>query len=459
MFDKQIVDFNENILSLRDFVDLIEPILIKRFKEHDEKVQPLFLKAALKDLLEKKPETLEDGEQTKFEELQKELDKKIHSIYNDNIEVAFESLEQDGAKTTARSLTIKASNPIDFDTYFENARKSSGHIELLYKNSLISLLSSVEWFFAQVLHFYYDKFPDSAGINDKNLKLSDLKTFPSIKDAEKHLIELKIEDVLRGNFESWIELLKKDLKLGLGYLDSIKDELIEIYQRRNLLVHNGGVVNSIYFSKVKQELRKDVEIGEEIEIDKDYLDNAICKLQLSFILIGAELWKKLDANDKNRGDILTDIIYENVLKSRWEIADGISYFLINDAKMGTTDKVVAQLNNWLCKKRMKKYDTIKQDIEKADYSDKKEIFQLALSALKEDKEEFFELLPIALDSRQINILRLEEFPIMEEMRATEEYKKFKAESKYFKEPNQPILEDDVEEKLPPTLGSYVPKVP
>jgi hypothetical protein len=120
--------------------------------------------------------------------------------------------------------------------------------------------------------------------------------------------------------------------------------------------------------------------------------------------------------------------------------------------MGTTDKVVAQLNNWLCKKRMKKYDTIKQDIEKADYSDKKEIFQLALSALKEDKEEFFELLPIALDSRQINILRLEEFPIMEEMRATDEYKKFKEESKYFKEPNQPILEDDVEDKLPPTLG-------
>src|SRR5690606_14038880 len=106
---------------------------------------------------------------------------------------------------------------------------------------------------------------------------------------------------------------------------------------------------------------------------------------------------------------------------------------------------VAQLNNWLCKKRMNKFDSVKKDIEKADFSDKKEIFQLALAALKEDKETFFQLLPTVLDSKQLNIKRLEEFPILEEMRATEEYKKFKDESKYFKEPNQPIA--DNEEKL------------
>lgn len=448
MFDKHIVEFNENVLSLRDFVDLIEPILIKRFEEHDQKVKPLFVKAMLQDLLKRKPEELKDVDEVELKEMQTKIDEKIHSIYNDDLEVEFESLEAQGEEGTYRKLKIKTTKHADIDSHFENVRKSSDHIELLYKNSLISLLSSVEWFFAQILHYYYDKFPDSAGINDKNLKLSDLKSFQSIKDAEKYLIEVKIEDILRGNFESWIELLKRDLKLGLGYIDNMKDELIEIYQRRNLLVHNGGVINSIYTTKVKEELRKDSKIGSRIEVDKEYLDNSIWKLQLSFILIGAELWKKLDAEDKNRGGILTDIVYENVLKGRWEIAEGISYFIINDAKMGTTDKLVAQLNNWLCKKRMTKFDSVKKDIEKADFSDKKEIFQLALAALKEDKETFFQLLPTVLDSKQINIKRLEEFPILEEMRATEEYKKFKDESKYFKEPNQPIA--DEKEKLPPT---------
>lgn len=438
MFDKHIVEFNENVLSLRDFVDLIEPILIKRFEEHDQKVKPLFIKAMLQDLVKRKPVDLKEIDEAELKEMQTKIDEKIHSIYQDNLEVEFESLEAVEEKSNYKRLKIKASKPTDIDSHFENFRKSSDHIELLYKNSLISLLSSVEWFFAQILHFYYDKFPESAGVSDKNLKLSELKTFQTIKDAEKYLIELKIEDILRGNFESWIELLKRDLKLGLGYIDNIKEELIEIYQRRNLLVHNGGVINSIYITKVKEELRKDFNIGSRIDVNKQYLDNSIWKLQLAFILVGAELWKKLDAEDKSRGDILTNIVYENVLKSRWEIADGISFFIFNDAKMGTTDKIVAQLNNWLCKKRMGKYELVKKEIDKADFSDKKEIFQLALAALKEDKETFFNLLPRTLEAKQLNIMRLEEFPIMDEMRKTEEYVKFKAESKFFKEPNQEI---------------------
>jgi hypothetical protein len=84
---------------------------------------------------------------------------------------------------------------------------------------------------------------------------------------------------------------------------------------------------------------------------------------------------------------------------------------------------------------MNKFDSVKKDIDNADFSDKKEIFQLALAALREDKETFFQLLPIALDSNQLNIERLEEFPILEEMRATEEYKEFKSQSKHFKEAN------------------------
>jgi hypothetical protein len=348
--------------------------------------------------------------------------------------VEFESIGMQGDEDIGM-LKIKTTKHAEIDSHFENVRKSSSHIELLYKNSLISLLSSVEWFFAQILHYYYDKFPDSAGINDKSLKLSDLKSFHSMKDAEKYLIDVKIEGVLRGNLESWMELLKTELNLGLGYIASMKDELIEIYQRRNLLVHNGGIINSIYITKVSENLREDSKIGSRVKVNKKYLDNSIWKLQLAFILIGAELWKKLDPEDKGRGDILTDIVYENVLKGRWEIAEGISYFIIKDAKMSTTDKLVAQLNNWLCKKRMNKFDSVKKDIDNADFSDKKEIFQLALAALREDKETFFQLLPIALDSNQLNIERLEEFPILEEMRATEEYKEFKSQSKHFKEAN------------------------
>jgi hypothetical protein len=253
------------------------------------------------------------------------------------------------------------------------------------------------------------------------------------------LIDTKIEEILRGNFESWMLLLKNELNLKLTYNIPIEKQLIEFYQRRNLIVHNGGIVNSIYISKVDKDLLNGIVLGEELKVEKDYLNNAISKLQLSFLLIAFEIWKSLDKEDKTRGNVLGEIIYENLLESNWELCESLSYFMKNDSRLEVTDKIVATLNNWLCRKRNGDFENVKKDLKEADYSDKKEIFQLGLFALLEDEENFFEILPAALDSQQLNIERLEKFPIFKEMRDSDLYEKFKANTKYFNEPNNEII--------------------
>jgi hypothetical protein len=303
-------------------------------------------------------------------------------------------------------------------------------------------LSNVEWFFSQVLHYYYDEHPESAGVQKRTLSLKDLKTFGTVEDAEKYLIDVKIDEVLRGNFESWTTLLKEELGLRLGYLKDVMDELIEIYQRRNLFVHNGGVVNSIYTSKVKENLRKGNEIGKKLTVDKKYLENSICKLQKAFILIGAELWKKLNPDDEKRGAILGEIVYENLLHSRWDICEGLCYFSLNDSKINPVDKTIAQINFWLCKKELGQYSQIEKEVIKIDYSDKKEIFQLGLYAIRGETEKLIEVLPITLDTNQTNIERIEEFPILKDFRQTKEYEEFKKHSKYFKEENKEVTKLD-----------------
>jgi len=448
MFDKHILDFNKNILGLRGFVDLIDPFLTKKQKEQREPIEYLMRLAVVNELLKQKT-GWKKNEREKLEKQKSKLDAEILRIYKKPIELKLEKIveEKDGKKKIS-GVKISFKTDKDVIKYLENATYSSEYIELLYKNSLISLLSSTEWFFSEILHYYYDRFPDAAGIQKRAMTLSDLKSFKTVNDAEKYLIDVKIEEVLRGSFESWISLLKTELSLKLGYINSVEDELIEIYQRRNLLVHNGGIVNSIYLSKVKEPFRKKTKINEQISVDKEYLDNAICKLQKSFILIASELWKNLDKNDKKRGDVLTDIVYENLIKGRWDICEGLCYFIINDKQLESVDRCVSQLNYWLCKKRTQQFDSIKEEIFNTDYSDKMEIFQLGLFALKEDKKSFFKVLPIALDSGQLNIEKLEEFPIFEEMRNSDEYEKFKEESKYFKEPNKKIerLSTDMKEK-------------
>ncbi len=43
MINKQIIDFNENLLGLRDFVDLIDPFLNEKIEEHNKHVKPFVL--------------------------------------------------------------------------------------------------------------------------------------------------------------------------------------------------------------------------------------------------------------------------------------------------------------------------------------------------------------------------------------------------------------------------------
>lgn len=450
MFQKHIVNFNESIIGLRDFIDLIEPFLNEKVEEHNKHVSPLLSLGILNGISLRKTEW-EEGEKEKHDIYRESIKKEILEIYkkeiNDiSIELEIydtgsidEERKNNDGKKKAVTLKLKTNDSPELMSHMDSLNKVNNHIDLLYKNSFISLLSTIEWFFSQILHLNYDKFPEFAGIQKKTLTLSDLKTFGTIDDAEKFLIDTKIEEILRGNLDSWISVLKSDINLGLGYIDPIKDELVEIYQRRNLFVHNGGIVNSIYISKVTEKYRQGVDLNSKLKIDKEYLDNAICKLQKAFLLIASELWKNLDKSDKIRGDILTDIIYENLLKERWEICEGLTYFIIKDSELEVTDKLVAQLNYWLCKKEMGQYESVRKEFERADYSDKKEIFQLALFAIKDEINTFMAILPIALDSKQLNIDRLEEFPIFKTVRSTKEYQSFKEESRYFKEPSSPIV--------------------
>jgi len=42
--------------------------------------------------------------------------------------------------------------------------------------------------------------------------LEDLKLFESVRNAELYLIETKIEEILRINFENWLQILSNEIK-------------------------------------------------------------------------------------------------------------------------------------------------------------------------------------------------------------------------------------------------------
>ena len=402
MFSEQIRTFSHTLDGLRSFVDLVQPFLDKKghetHKKHASNLTPLVLAYAKSD-----PSLL------------KSLDVKesqLRKSFDGNIEI---ENEKEGDK---HCVSIKVSGPqsLGFSKAISEIGQASERVVLLYQNSLISLISAVERFLSQIIHTYYNAVPDAMSDKDKVFSFDDLRNFNTVEDARVYLIEKKVTDLMRGSFTDWISFFRTQTGLLMSYLDPYMDTLVETCERRNLLIHNAGIVNSIYLSKVSLALRKGTKKGDTLHLTRKYLDERIDYFERYSILLVAELWKKLKPTDNRRADILSNIAYSNLLQSRWSIAEGLSFFMMKDKKMKEPMRLIGTLNYWQSVKRQGRWEEVKGDAEAEDFSAKGIRYQLGHLALLEKKKEFFALVPVALAGKVISLDDLQEFPIFEDMR-------------------------------------------
>jgi hypothetical protein len=177
-------------------------------------------------------------------------------------------------------------------------------------------------------------------------------------------------------------------------------------------------------SKIATEFRANVNIGDDLSPDRAYLDSRIDLWERACLLIGAELWKQLAPNDPERAGTLTNIAYKHLLGGRWKIAEAISDFTLRDRQMPESVITSAQLNYWQARKRCGEWDAVNDEVDRADYSAKSDLYQLARLALLERNDEFFALLPRALQSGAVSKQELEEWPIFSDARKDSRYADF-----------------------------------
>jgi hypothetical protein len=419
MFAEQIMSFSQNLNNLRDFVQMVASFLDEKkqeeIKENAEALLPLML-AMHKLNPEESP--LDEDEISK-------LEKKVGAGFKVSL---IEEDEENEATIEGKSEKkgIKFKLEGDGNSKFSEAMKVFGADQhrktALYCNSLISLVSSVEWFLAQLIHKHYKENPGIVGSKEKQFSLEELAAFETVDDARNYLIEKTVESVLRGSIQDWIDFLSSKLKLSMGYLNEHKDYLIEVTQRRNLLVHNGGVVNRIYLSNLPISYKNRPKIGDNIHISSEYLNNAISTFERCFLLIAAELWKKVGANNEERGKLLINLSYENLVSERYEVAESISFFAANDKSLQESDRLYAKINYWIAKKYGGDFESIKREIIDEDFSAKSRLFILAKKVLLGDFEGAYSDIKYLLDhDESFTLEEVKLWPLFKEFREQEFY--------------------------------------
>ncbi|BCM91242.1 hypothetical protein IAD21_03108 [Abditibacteriota bacterium] len=287
---------------------------------------------------------------------------------------------------------------------------------LLRQSALINLIIYLEAALSDLLQFYYTQNPKALP-SERTFTLTDLRELGSIEDAEKSLIFKEIEGVLRAAFDDQLSYLVKKMKIELKCLDEHTETLIEIHQRRNLFVHNRGVVNKIYLSKVSREYidRNSVLDGSFLEVSDRYLAKATDVVFLCGLILIQQCWRKWEKGSTNDADqVLITTSFEALTEQRWHLAKNIAAYADTISPSDVCIRMVS-VNSAIAARELGEKGAVKKLEDKFDWSACALKFKLALAALKEE-DDFFNLMPRAVAAEEVTRDDLMLWPLFSKIR-------------------------------------------
>lgn len=327
--------------------------------------------------------------------------------------VSVRLVERDGQEIYTFEISRKDGDPLsEAMKRWDSARR---HVELFREGALMSLIGAAEWFLSRLLHEHFRRVPEAAKVSETPLTLNQLRSLGSFDDAVAYVISDHVEQILRGGLDSWLGALTK-MGLSMGYMNEHKEQLVEVFQRRHVIVHNGGKLSTPYLRKVEASLREGRSLGTKLTVSKHYLEKAADLIEATFILIAAELWKKLAPNSEVRARTMIDIAADHLSYGKWAIAERLSDFVRRDKALSERSQLIGLVNYWQCKKWMGSFDDVESDVRKTDFSAKEDRFKLARMALLGDVENFLGLASVLIAGQRMDLEELDSSPLFQEIR-------------------------------------------
>lgn len=283
--------------------------------------------------------------------------------------------------------------------------------ELLYRNIIINICTNLEILVMELARLFY-KF-SGTGLDKKTVELGDIKNTRSIDEVIELMIEKELYELGHAPFSDWMKFFTDTAKLNIKeILESYEVSLIEMFQRRNLFIHNDGVVNKKYIERCdKNYLKKlpgKIIEGMYIATDEHYLESCFRNIQVFGSILIFCLWYKMcknkesERNRKVREYAILQFGFKLLKEADYLTAQEYNGIVSDYFKLLETYKFRVRVNFWLSLKFQSKLNKKHLDqIRQIELDNKNYICKLAIFSLLGEKDEFFEIFPKAIVAEEI----------------------------------------------------------
>lgn len=315
-----------------------------------------------------------------------------------------------------------------FEIHEKNAEIATAALEIVPNSLFVSLISQFDSFLGKLIREIFQSKPEILNSSEKNLTFSKLLELKSLEEAKEFIIEKEIESVLRDSHSDHFDWLENKLGIPLRKDLPIWQSFIEITERRNLFVHNDGVVSSQYLSVCRQhkvQFDKEPKLGEKLNITPDYFELTYkCLFEIS-VKLTQVIWRKLLPNDIEKADeSLNDICFELLRQKQLDLATILLDFatIILKKHYNEESKNVFIVNKALSLKLNKKKQECDEIILSKDWSACSDKFKIAKEALLDNHNEVAKLMKKIGADGEVSKLSYKVWPLFGEFRKTELFK-------------------------------------
>jgi hypothetical protein len=329
---------------------------------------------------------------------------------------AFAETYQPKLDKVQRELGDKAGAMLDLLSAVNSVTVGPTRGALLRGGLLTTAIGALEVLIAGIARAYYIARPEALG-DEPKFSLKDLQEFDSLDDAREEAIASRVDSLVHGDLGDWKQWFEKNPKVLLENLALDFPTLLEVFQRRHVIVHNGGRVSRLYLKRMPGATKDLPELGAELPVDAEYLKRAFAEIEVVGDLLAVGTWSKCWPEEEGyAARELHDRSYDLMTDGDWQAVEklaSLGQLMDADASL----KMINQLNEWLAIKRLNRLSgDIEQEVRAWDTSALAPRFKFVHAVLTDDLDAAFEMAPILLEREELTRRDLMEWPVLAELR-------------------------------------------